>query len=227
MKIIKAREIAAPYLSVLIYGTPGMGKTTLLGMLPGPTLIIDIDRGTNVLNGNERVDVVRLSEDLHEMPELLKELQLKCEYKNVCIDSLSELERAMLAYLGRLGKNNGIPTLQDYQRVDFKIIDYCRQFRSLPCNVIFTAWEKYEGIESPTGETYTQIRPMLRGKNTDNLCGLCDIVGRLVTNPDSSERFVRLEGSTGVLAKDRIHKRKYCKFEEVLNDKYTSDMRAE
>lgn len=216
MEILRATELDGGKLTALIYGTPGMGKTTLLGMLPGKTLIIDVDKGTSVLRGNEDVDIVRLSEDLHELPEVLKELHVKCEYENVCLDSLSELERGMLAYYGRIGKLDGVPDLQAYNRTDFKLIDLCRQFRALPGNVFFTAWEQQKEITALSGEKYSQARPMLRDKNTDNVCGLCDLVGQIVMNPKDGERYVRLEGSPSCIAKDRLRKRKYCRFDEVI-----------
>ena len=49
MQILKATDLTEGKLTALIYGTPGMGKTTLLGTLPGRTLIIDVDKGTSVL----------------------------------------------------------------------------------------------------------------------------------------------------------------------------------
>ncbi len=216
MQILKAKDLTQDKITALFYAPPGLGKTTLLGTLKGKTLIIDVDRGTSVLTGNESVDIIRLSEDFSELPEILKELQAKCDYNNVCIDSLSELERGMLAYFGRIGKNNGVPDMQSYQRVDFKIVDWCRQFRSLPCNMIFTAWEKQAEVIAVTGEKYTQARPQLRDKNIDNVCGLCDIVGQILVSPKDGERYVKLEGDQNTVAKDRIKKRKFMKFGEEL-----------
>ena len=216
MQILKTKDLATEKTTVLIYGIPGMGKTTMLGMLKGKTLIIDIDKGTRVLENCDNVDVVRVSEDLHEIPEILRELQSKCSYQNVAVDSLSELERGLLTYYGRLGNNNGIPSMQDYQRVDFKLMDWCRQFRALKANIFFTAWETQKEITATTGEKYSQARPLLRDKNIDNVCGLCDIVGQIVTSTKDSERYVKLEGSNNVVAKDRIYKRQFCKFEELI-----------
>jgi phage nucleotide-binding protein len=79
MQILKAAELKNEKVTALIYGPPGIGKTTLLGSLPGKTLVIDVDKGTSVLSGNENVDVVRLNEDLSNLPEILKYLQTKCE----------------------------------------------------------------------------------------------------------------------------------------------------
>ena len=217
MQIISGKAITTEKVTCLIYGTPGMGKTTLLGTLPGKTLIIDIDRGTSVLAGCENVDIVRISEDLHELQEIVSALRTKCEYQNVALDSVSEFERAMLAMYGRKGNNNGVPDQASYLRTDYKIIDWCRLFRTLPCNVIFTAWETQKEVIATTGEKYTQARPMIRKDNSENLCGLCDIVGRLMINPQDGTRYVCLDGSQTIVAKDRLFKRKFCKFEELMN----------
>ena len=158
MEIMNAKDLTTEKITCLIYGTPGMGKTTLLGLLPGRTLIIDIDRGTSVIAGCENVDIVRVSENLVELEELLKLLNAKCEYQNIAIDSISELERAMLAYLGHKGNNNGVPDQASYLRTDYHLIYWCRRFRQLPCNVFFTAWEQQREIIAPSGEKYTQAQ---------------------------------------------------------------------
>lgn len=216
MQILKATELQDEKVTALFYAPPGMGKTTLLGSLSGKTLIVDVDRGTSVLKGKENVDIVRLSEDLSDLPEILRELQTSCPYDNVCIDSLSELERGMLTYFGRVGKNDGVPEMGHYQKVDFKIMDYCRQFRGLPCNIVFTAWEYLAEVIAVSGEKYTQARPMLRDKTVNNVCGLCDVIGQVIVSTKDGERYVRLEGTNTVVAKDRLKKRKFCRFEEAI-----------
>ena len=215
MNIINAKDIQQPHLTVLIYGTPGMGKTTLLGNLKGRTLIVDVDKGTSVLTGNENVDVLRLSEDFREVPELVKQLKASCPYENVCLDSLSELERAILA---RLANTNsaGIPTLQDYGKVNSSIMNICRQLRDINANIFFTAWEQYTEVIAPSGEKYSRIEPMIRDKNMNNVVGLCDIVGRLYVDRETEERRVWLEARPNVIAKDRIYKRRMCSFEDVI-----------
>ena len=219
MNIISAKDIKHDYLTVLIYGTPGMGKTTLLGNLKGRTLIIDVDRGTSVLQGNENVDVLRLSRSMDELRQALTELKTKCEYDNVCIDSLSELEGSMLSELGRKGRNNGVPELGDYNRVDCFLIDWCRMSREIPANIFFTAWEKYTELVTTSGEKVTAVRPMLRDKNLERVCGLCDIVGRIELSRDTVERIVCLEGNPRKIAKDRIYKRKECEMTEIVPEK--------
>ena len=107
MEILNGKDLKVRRQTVLLYGAPGMGKTTALGALPGRTLIIDVDRGADVLMGNERVDIVRLDPEMKNMKDILEELETKCTYDNVCLDSLSELERGLLTILGRTGRNGG------------------------------------------------------------------------------------------------------------------------
>ena len=215
MNIINAKDIQHQHLTVLIYGTPGMGKTTLLGNLKGRTLIVDVDKGTSVLTGNENVDVLRLNEDFREVPELIKQLRASCPYANICLDSLSELERSILARLANMN-SNGIPTLQDYGKVNSSIMNICRQLRELNANIFFTAGEKYTEVVAPSGEKYSRIEPLIRDKNMDNVVGLCDITGRLYVDRESEERRVWLEARPNIIAKDRVYKRQHCAFEEVI-----------
>ncbi len=216
MHILKAKDIKADKQTMFIYAPPGFGKTTLLGTLKGRTLIVDVDQGTSVLQGKEAVDIVRLEPSLRDLNELLTMLEKKNEYVNICIDSLSELERAMLTFYGREGKNDGAPEMQHYLKVQYKLADYCRRFRALSGNTIFTAWEDLREFVAPSGEKYTQARPLLGGKSVDLICGLCDTVGRLIISTKDGERYIQLEGSSTVVAKDRLKKRKFCKFEELI-----------
>ena len=67
-----------------------------------------------------------------------------------------------------------------------------------------------------SGEKYTQARPLLRDKTVNNVCGLCDVVGQVIVSTKDGERYVRLEGTNTVVAKDRLKKRKFCRFEEAI-----------
>ena len=216
MQILKAKDIKADKQTLFVYAPPGFGKTTLLGGLPGSTLIVDVDQGTSVLHGNANVDIVRLAPSLSDLPELIAMLEKKNDYQNVCIDSLSELERAMLTAYGREGKNDGAPEMGHYLKVQYKLADYCRRFRALSGNTVFTAWEELREFVAPSGEKYTQARPLLGAKIVDLICGLCDVVGRVVISQKDGERYIQLEGSSTVVAKDRLQKRRFCKFEELV-----------
>ncbi|WP_144497485.1 AAA family ATPase, partial [Bacillus toyonensis] len=45
---------------IIIYSKPGNGKTTVAGLLPGKTLVLDIDGTSQVLSGYENIDVAKI-----------------------------------------------------------------------------------------------------------------------------------------------------------------------
>lgn len=215
MQILKADKMVPANKTVMLYSRPGIGKTTVLGQLPGKTLVIDIDRGTSVLAGVKNVDIIPMDADLKVMGEVLQMLFTKCEYDNICIDTLTEFERSMLTIKGVGGKNGGAPEMLHYQQVNFAIIDLCRKLRTLPANIIFTAWLQYNDVVSVDGSKYSQAQPMFSGKTPDQLCGLCDIIGELVVDKDE-RRFIVFEAGPTRIARDRIWKRKFCTPENLL-----------
>ena len=144
MKIIKSADLKPTNATYLIYANPGMGKTTALSFIPGKTLVIDIDKSSIVLQGNDHIDVVEVNtrEIWEEWTSIVKELLQGAadEYDTIVVDNVSELFRATLANLGRIGKNDRVPTLQDYQRVDFTILDSLRALKQTGTRLLFTAW---------------------------------------------------------------------------------------
>lgn len=220
VKKFKLSEIPESYKTVLLYGPPGAGKTTALGMLKGKTLIIDVDNGTKVLDkGKANIDIAQLDENLSDLAELLEELEADCKYDNVCIDSISELEKALLTIAGRYGKNDGAPELRHYNQVGFRVVDYCRRLRNVKANIVFTAWEQLQEYIMADGSKYNQAKPMMSGKTGETIMGLCDVVGHLeISSKEETlgKRFVRLDATSSCLAKDRLDKRVYCKVEDLL-----------
>ncbi|MES1052157.1 AAA family ATPase [Bacillus thuringiensis] len=57
---------------IIIYSKPGNGKTTVAGLLPGKTLVLDIDGTTQVLSGYKNVDVAKIGGENPKNHYLLK-----------------------------------------------------------------------------------------------------------------------------------------------------------
>jgi len=226
-------ESKQPY-TALFYCSTGVGKTTTAGLIAekskGKTLILDVDRtiATSLGKGEIVKDISRIDirqvDNVHtwsDWENILKELadmkkNGKLDYENIVVDNISELERCILSDLGSQGKNKGVPAQADYQYMQFKLVNSLRFMKSLGVNVIWTAWETYESYTMPDGTQYTRSYPKISAKIVDNICGLCDIVGKIVAKQDGSRGIV-LEATQNVYAKNQIDSRKGCKVEEFID----------
>lgn len=227
-----------PY-TALLYCPPGVGKSTAIGIIAektdGNTLVIDVDRTiTRTLAKKEVVKdtskiLIREIDNVHtwdDWCEMTKELDAmkksgefeKLNIKNIAVDNISELERCILADLGSQGKNKGVPAMGDYQYMQFKLVSSLRFFKSLGLNVIWTAWEDVRDIVNPDGSKYSQLIPKVNLKIVDNVCGLCDVVGKIFIN-EEGEHGIRLEASRNVYAKNQIDNRKAVRIEDFINFK--------
>ena len=232
----KLEELVAkkqPY-TALFYCSTGVGKTTTAGLIAekskGKTLILDVDRtiATSLGKGEivkdiSRIDIRQIDNvytwsDWESAMKELSELKNsgKMDYENIVVDNISELERCILSDLGSQGKNKGVPAQADYQYMQFKLVNSLRFMKSLGANIIWTAWETYENYTMPDGTQYTRSYPKISAKIVDNICGLCDIVGRIVAKQDGTRGIV-LEATQNVYAKNQIDNRKGCLAEEFIN----------
>ena len=217
--------------TALLYCPPGVGKSTAIGLIAeagkGKTLVLDVDRTIDrtlckheVVKNTDNVYTVKIDnintfEDwtstLHELVAM-KEAG-KLDFETIAVDNISELERCILSDLGRQGKNRGVPAQSDYQYMQFKLVNSLRFMKSLGVNIVWTAWEDVRNIVSPDGTSYSQLIPKMSLKIVDNICGLCDVVGKILVNKDG-EHGILLEATQNIYAKNQIDNRKSCKVED-------------
>lgn len=220
--------------TALLYCAPGVGKSTALGLIgeksKGKTLVLDVDRTfvptmakDEVVHDFSKFEVLQV-DNINTWTDWTKKLtDLKAakeagkltEYENICVDNISELERCILSDLGRQGKNKGVPAQADYQYMQFKLMDSLRFMKSLGLNVIWTAWETTEDYVTLDGTCYTRSYPKISKKIVDNVCGLCEIVGKIIVNKDG-ERGVIMEATQNIYAKNQIDTRKICNVKEFI-----------
>lgn len=230
MEFESLEDLKKSKFTALLYCAPGVGKTTAIGKIAekskGKTLILDVDRTTKALNKEgilqdkskiviKKIDNVNTWEDwANTMKELgqLKE-QGKLNFENIAVDCISELERCILSDLGAKGKNKGVPAQADYQYMQFKLVNSLRFMKSLDVNIIWTAWETVEQFQNPDGSTYNRQYPKINAKIVDNICGLCDVVGKITTNKEG-QRGIILEATQNIYAKNQYDDRKGCLVED-------------
>ena len=220
--------------TALLYCAPGVGKSTALGLIgeksKGKTLVLDVDRTfvptmakDEVVHDFSKFEVLQV-DNINTWTDWTKKLtDLKAakesgnlaDYENICVDNISELERCILSDLGRQGKNKGVPAQADYQYMQFKLMDSLRFMKSMGLNVIWTAWETTEDYVTLDGTCYTRSYPKISKKIVDNVCGLCEIVGKIIVNKDG-ERGVVMEATQNIYAKNQIDTRKICNVKEFI-----------
>ena len=233
MKLTDLVKEKQPF-TALLYCAPGVGKSTALGLIgeksKGKTLVLDVDRTfvptmakDEVVHDFSKFEVLQV-DNINTWTDWTKKLtDLKAakeageltEYENICVDNISELERCILSDLGRQGKNKGVPAQADYQYMQFKLMDSLRFMKSLGLNVIWTAWETTEDYVTLDGTCYTRSYPKISKKIVDNVCGLCEIVGKIIVNKDG-ERGVVMEATQNIYAKNQIDTRKICNVKEFI-----------
>lgn len=227
IEIIHAKDIKkAQDFSALIYAQPGTGKTSTLKYLPGKTLVVDIDRTTNVLAQEPNIDIVKLDvrTPLESSRTLLKYIHdnLLNQYDNIAIDNLSEFEQAWFgekANQSKTGKGEdmGVPQMNNYNQYTYFLPDMVRYINSWPgVNKIYTAWEATRQIDTPSGQTYTQFIPQIREKIVTNIMGLMNLVGRMVISDKTKKRGFILAPSNAVYAKNQLDNREFALQEDLF-----------
>lgn len=222
-----------PAKTALIYCAPGVGKSTALGIIAekseGRTLVLDVDRTfinamrkMEIVKDLSKVDVIQIDNinTFDDWTKVLTELNAKFEagelnYENICVDNISELERCILSDLGAKGKNKGVPAQADYQYMQFKLVNSLRYMKRWGKNVYWTAWETTEQFQNPDGSYYSRLYPKISAKIVDNICGLCDVVAKILVKQDGTRGFI-LEATQNIYAKNQLDSRKGCLIEEFI-----------
>jgi phage nucleotide-binding protein len=142
------------------------------------------------------------------------------------VDNVSELVRCILADLGVKGKNQGKPAQGDYLTMQYSIYPALRYMKGLGVNVLWTAWEGLNDIVQYDGTMYTQQSPMIQKSITQNICGLCDIVGHIRTYAEQDEqgqehvtRYVDFRCTAAQFAKNQRDFRQGCRVEDFIEKK--------
>lgn len=221
-----------PY-TALLYCAPGVGKSTAIGLIAehseGNTLVLDVDRTVErtlakgeVVKDTSKVLVAKVDniETFSSWTKLLKEeitpdFIKQNKISTIAVDNVSELERCILSNLGAQGKNKGVPAMSDYQYMQFQLVNSMRYMKAWGVNIVWTAWEDVRDIVHPDGTKYSQLIPKISAKIVDNICGLCDVVGKILINKEGKHGIL-LEAQQSIYAKNQIDSRKACAVEDFV-----------
>ena len=162
-------------ITAMIYGQPGIGKTTLACSAPAPVLF-DFDGGVTRINGAHQCDTVQV-QSWEEFQQALQEVaEAGDTYKTVIIDTIGKLLTFMEDYIKRtqpkMKQLDGSLSLKGYGVRKQMFVQLLKDTATWRKNIIFVAHE----TEQKRGEEII-IRPEISGSAANDLVKELDLVG--------------------------------------------------
>lgn len=159
-------------IKLLVYGQPGLGKTTVALSSPSPVLL-DFDGGVQRVNGAFQCPTLQV-ESWEQVQEALKE-DLS-EFKTIVIDTAGKMLDYMSAYIiknePKLAKRDGSLSLQGYGARKSMFVNFLKQVSLMNKHLVFVAHER----EDKDGEQKV-VRPEMGGSSVGDLIKELDLVG--------------------------------------------------
>ncbi len=184
--IKKSNELVIPStVKMMIFGSPGMGKTTVALSAPKP-LLLDFDNGVKRVNMAhlEGVDIVQV-ENWGEIQTLLQQQQADlAPYSTIVVDTIGKIMDFIITHC--CGTRQ--PQIKDWGRINQEFTWFTRALSSLNKHIVFVAHRdtRKEGEE-------TVFIPALREKNYNAIVTELDLLGYLEMK---SERGVQMRTIT-------------------------------
>lgn len=199
--------------TAIIYGAPGSGKTINTTRIPGKSLLLSSDNSARVLNNFERPNLtIKEAKTFKDFVDDFEAATESKQYDNIIVDCLTDLIDAYITEIREHGLSGDIR--QHYLAIYTKVKFLVRKAAFCDTNVIFNCWEDSEVGELTSGEMARCVSPMLPAKIKQQVCGLCNIVGRVSSAMDKSGNrqwyFFTEAGKETIMAKDQMYLRKSC-----------------
>ena len=166
-------------LSLMIYGQPGIGKTTLGCSAPNAVLF-DYDGGVQRINGAHRVPTLQVS-SWEQTDEALEEIKRELpETGTIVIDTVGKMLDYMSDFIMRedpkMKQRDGSLSLKGYGQRKQMFINFVKKVSMLGMNVVFIAHEREER-RTENGQEKVVKRPEVGGSSVNDLIKELDLVG--------------------------------------------------
>jgi len=128
LKKTNTKDVEMHHVFALIVGEWGAGKTFAIGTLPEKeTVILSAESGLLTLN-DKSFEVWQI-ESVEDLVEAYQDLKKGTEFKNICVDSLTEITE--ICFKSLKPKFNKSQTFAMYQEHFDRIVDIIKAFRDL------------------------------------------------------------------------------------------------
>lgn len=194
---------------VMLYGLPGVGKTTLASQFP-KALIAGFEMGTNALD-NVFVQPIKSWQDWKTVVgQLTRKEQLKEKFECVAIDTADSAWDLCVSWVCA---QNGVEQLGDIpwgRGYDIAKKEYQGTFRDLTFagyGLVFISHSTEKTLKNEKGEEYQQIAPALPTRPYDIVNKMVDIIGyirEIATEDGERKRYIFFRGDDRFFAKSRF-----------------------
>lgn len=162
-------------IKALVYGQPGLGKTTVALSTPNPVLF-DFDGGVQRVNGAFQCPTLQV-QSWDEVLQALQELETGAnDFKTIVIDTAGKMLDFMSTYIikqdSRMGMRDGSLSLKGYGARKMMFINFLKRVTMMGKHVIFVAHER----EEKDGDLRI-VRPEIGGSSQGDLIKELDLVG--------------------------------------------------
>jgi len=166
-------------ISLMIYGQPGIGKTTLGCSAPNAVLF-DYDGGVGRINGAHRVPTLQVA-SWEQTDEAIKEIKEELpETQTIVIDTVGKMLDYMSDYIVRtdpkMQQRDGSLSLKGYGVRKNMFVNFVKKVSMLGMNVVFIAHER-EDRRQENGQDKVVKRPEVGGSSANDLIKELDLVG--------------------------------------------------
>ncbi len=194
-------------LSALVYGQPGVGKSTLGCSAPNAVLF-DYDGGAQRINGAHQVPTVQIR-TWDETNEALEEIEKEMpECQTIVIDTVGKMLDFMSLSIiktdPKMAMKDGSLSLKGYGVRKTMFVNFIKRVSAMGKNVIFIAHEK----EERRGEE-TVKRPEIGGSSANDLTKELDLVGYMQVI--GKERAITFDPNESYYAKNSCNLPEFIK----------------
>lgn len=164
-------------ISILIYGQPGSGKSSMAVSAPGPVVVFDFDGGIRRVNAAHRAETITVEiNEWKDVEEAMKSEEM-AQFKTIVIDTAGKMLSFMDKYIiAKSRDKNPVRslTLNEYGIRKTMFNNFVQQSMTMGKNVVFIAHDR----EEKDGEI-RKVRPEVGGSSAGDLIKELDLVGYL------------------------------------------------